>query len=92
MRYTYEMTLILILLIALAIQGYYVKEYQQTAEEALETAGKWQEAYAELQQDYSQAVERIEYLEHKLVTEPISEELKREIENNVPGEADSDEL
>lgn len=66
MRYTYEMTLILILLIALAIQGYYVKEYQQTAEEALDIAGKWQTAYTELQQDYSQAVEKIEQLEYEL--------------------------
>ncbi|WP_213810627.1 hypothetical protein [Jeotgalicoccus sp. WY2] len=66
MSYIYEMTLILILLIALAIQGYYVKEYQKTAEEALEIAGKWQEAYTELQQDYSQAVEKIEWLEYEL--------------------------
>lgn len=69
MRYTYEMTLILILLIALAIQGYYVKEYQQTTEEALEIAGKWQEAYTELQQDYSLAVEKTDQLEYELGSE-----------------------
>lgn len=63
-----------------------------TAEESALEVEKWQAAYTQLQQDYSQAVERIEYLEHKLVTEPISEELKQEIENNVPGEADSDEV
>lgn len=62
------------------------------AEDSALEVKKWQTAYADLQEDYSQAVERIEYLEHKLVTEPISEELKQEIENNVPGEADSDEL
>lgn len=83
--------LILILALGIAMQSYFVNEYRKTAEEALEIAGKWQEAYTELQRDYSQAVERIEYLEHKLVTEPISEELKKEIENNVPWEAESDE-
>ena len=77
---------ILMLGAALIVQGIFLDKYQHAAEEALETAGKWQGAYTELQEDYSQAVERIEYLEHKLVTEPISEELKQEIENNVPRE------
>lgn len=66
MKYSFEMILILILLIALAIQGYFVNEYQQSTEEALEVAIDWQEAYTELQQDYSKAVETIEQLEYEL--------------------------
>lgn len=58
--------LILILALGIAMQSYFVNEYQKTAEEALEIAGKWQEAYTELQQDYSQAVEKIEWLEYEL--------------------------
>lgn len=73
-----------ILFVGVFILGAAAEDYALEAE-------KWQEAYTELQQDYSQAVERIEYLEHKLVTEPISEELKQEIENNVPVEDESDD-
>lgn len=74
-----------ILFVGVFILGAAAEDYALEAE-------KWQAAYTELQQDYSQAVERIEYLEHKLVTEPISQEMEQEIENNVPGEAESDEL
>lgn len=84
--------LIIILAVAVFVQGLFIDEAQHTTGEALKIAERWQEAYTELQQDYSQAVERIEYLEHKLVTEPISQEMEQEIENNVPGEAESDEL
>lgn len=90
MKDLFSPILILLLIAGMIVQDYFIEDYQQTAGEALEIARKWQEAYTELQQDYSQAVERIEYLEHKLVTEPISEELKQEIENNVPGEAESE--
>jgi len=48
------------------MQSYFVNEYQQTTEEALEIARRWQEAYTELQQDYSQTVEKIEQLEYEL--------------------------
>lgn len=61
--------LILILALGIAMQRYFVNEYRKTAEEALEIAGKWQEAYTELQQDYSQAVEKIEQLEYELRSE-----------------------
>ena len=88
MKNLFATILILLLAVAVFVQGLFIDEAQQTTEEALDIAGKWQTAYTELQQDYSQAVERIEYLEHKLVTEPISEELKQEIENNVSGECE----
>ena len=43
--------------------------------------------YNELQQDYSRKTEQIEYLEYRIMSdESISEELKQEIENNVPEE------
>ena len=45
------------------------------------------EGYNELQQDYSRKTEQIEYLEYRIMSdESISEELKQEIENNVPEE------
>ena len=47
------------------------------------------EGYNELQQDYSRKTEQIEYLEYRIMSdESISEELKQEIENNVPEEGD----
>ena len=45
------------------------------------------EGYNELQQDYSHKTEQIEYLEYRIMSDDsISEELKQEIENNVPEE------
>ena len=45
------------------------------------------EGYNELQQDYSRKTEQIEYLEYRIMSDDsISEELKQEIENNVPVE------
>ena len=45
------------------------------------------EGYNELQQDYSKKTEQIEYLEYRIMSDDrVSEELKQEIENNVPGE------
>ena len=45
------------------------------------------EGYTELQTDYSRKTEQIEYLEYRIMSdESISEELKQEIENNVPEE------
>ena len=45
------------------------------------------EGYNELQQDYSRKTEQIEYLEYRIMSDDsISEELKQEIENNVPEE------
>lgn len=69
MKDLFATIVILILALGIAMQSYFVNEYQKTAEEALEIAGKWQEAYTELQQDYSQAVELIEQLEYELGSE-----------------------
>ena len=45
------------------------------------------EGYNELQQDYSRKAEQIEYLEYRIMSDDsISEELKREIKENVPEE------
>ena len=56
--------------------------------EALQEAyDELHEGYNELQQDYSRKTEQIEYLEYRIMSdESISEELKQEIENNVPEE------
>ena len=49
------------------------------------------EGYNELQQDYSRKTEQIEYLEYRIMSdESISEELKQEIKENVPEEADGE--
>ena len=49
------------------------------------------EGYNELQQDYSRKTEQIDYLENRIMSdESISEELKQEIENNVPEEGDGE--
>lgn len=90
MKDLFSPILIMLLAVAMVVQGIFLEKSQHTTGEAIEIAGKWQEAYTELQEDYSQAVERIEYLEHKLVTKPISEDLKQEIENNVPRERESE--
>ena len=47
------------------------------------------EGYNDLQTDYSRKTEQIEYLEYRIMSdESISEELKQEIENNVPEEVE----
>ena len=48
-----------------------------------------QEAYNELQQDYSRKTEQNEYLEYRITSDDsISPELKQEIKENVPEEGD----
>jgi len=45
------------------------------------------QGYTELQEEHSRKTEQIEYLEYRIMSdESISEELKQEIENNVPEE------
>lgn len=61
--------LILILAVAVFVQGLFIDEAQHTTGEALKIAERWQEAYTELQEDYSQAVEKIEHLEYELGSE-----------------------
>lgn len=58
--------LIIILAVAVFVQGLFIDEAQHTTGEALKIAERWQEAYTELQQDYSQAVEKIDQLEYEL--------------------------
>lgn len=69
MKNLFAPIVILILAVGMAMQGIYIEEAQQTTEDALEVAEKWLEAYRELQQDYSQAVELIEHLEYELRSE-----------------------
>ena len=48
------------------------------------------EGYNELQQDHSRKTEQIEYLEYRIMSDDsISEELKREIKENVPEESEN---
>ena len=62
-----------------ALQGAYDELYK---EHEVMTDG-----YRELQQEHSRKTEQIEYLEYRIMSdESISEELKQEIENNVPEE------
>lgn len=42
------------------------QEAQDRTEEALDTADTWRAGYKELQEEYSQAVEKIEQLEYEL--------------------------
>ena len=58
--------------------------------EALQEAyDEFHEGYNELQQDYSRKTEQIEYLEYRIMSDDsISEELKQEIEENVPEEGE----
>lgn len=69
MKNLFAPIVILILAVGMAMQGIYIEEAQQTTEDALEVAEKWQEAYTELQEDYSQVVEKIEHLEYELGSE-----------------------
>ena len=82
---------ILIGLILTAVQSYsddaryeVLLDDYEALQEAYDTL---HEGYNELQQDYSRKTEQIEYLEYRIMSdEGISEELKQEIENNVPEE------
>lgn len=66
MKELFAPILITLLVVAMVMQGIFLEKAQHMTGEALEIAGKWQEAYTELQEDYSLAVERIEYLEYEL--------------------------
>ena len=60
---------------------------QEAYDELYEEQEVLKDGYNELQQDYSRKTEQIEYLEYRIMSdESISEELKQEIENNVPEE------
>ena len=60
---------------------------QEAYDTLYEEHGVLKDGYNELQQDYSRKTEQIEYLEYRIMSDDgISEELKQEIENNVPEE------
>lgn len=69
MKELFAPILITLLVVAMVVQGIFLEKAQHTAGEALEVAGKWQEAYTDLQENHSLAVERIEYLEYELRSE-----------------------
>lgn len=69
MKELFAPILIILLAVAMIVQGVFLEKAQHTTGEALEVAGKWQVAYTELQEDYSQAVEKIEKLEYELGSE-----------------------
>ena len=63
------------------------KALQEAYDELYEEQEVLKDGYNELQQDYSRKTEQIEYLEYRIMSDDsISEELKQEIENNVPEE------
>ena len=60
---------------------------QEAYDELYEEHDVMKDGYRELQQDYSRKTEQIEYLEYRIMSdESISEELKQEIKEYVPGE------
>ena len=60
---------------------------QEAYDELYEEHDVMKDGYRELQEDYSRKTEQIEYLEYRIMTDDeISEELKQEIEENVPEE------
>lgn len=69
MKELFAPILITLLVVAMVVQGIFLEKAQRMTGEAIEIAGKWQEAYTELQEDYSQAVEKIEQLEYELRSE-----------------------
>lgn len=69
MKELFAPILITLLVVAMVVQGIFLEKAQHMTGEALEIAGKWQEAYTELQEDYSLAVEKIEQLEYELRSE-----------------------
>ena len=88
-----------IVLLLLVVVAYTVDSHTDDARyevllddhEALQEAyDELYEGYNELQQDYSRKTEQIEYLEYRIMTDDeISEELKQEIEENVPEESEN---
>ena len=63
------------------------KALQEAYDELYEEHEVLKDGYKDLQQDYSRKTEQIEYLEYRIMSDDsISEELKQEIENNVPEE------
>ena len=60
---------------------------QEAYDELYEEHDVMKDGYRELQEDFSRKTEQIEYLEYRIMTDDeISEELKQEIEENVPEE------
>ena len=76
-----------ILVVLLSINSRDGEVYEEDFRALQEAYDTLHEGYNELQQDYSRKTEQIEYLEYRIMSDDsISEELKQEIENNVPEE------
>ena len=76
-----------ILVVLLSINSRDGEVYEEDFRALQEAYDELYEGYNELQQDYSRKTEQIEYLEYRIMSDDsISEELKQEIENNVPEE------
>ena len=86
--------LLVILVVLMSVNSRDVEVYdedfralQEAYDELYEEHEVLKDGYNELQQDYSRKTEQIEYLEYRIMSDDsISEELKQEIENNVPEE------
>lgn len=62
---------------------------QEAYDELYEEHEVLKDGYRDLQQEHSKAVERIEYLEYRIMSDDsISPELKQEIQENVPEEGE----
>ena len=80
-------TVIVAILIGLILTAVRYEVLLDDHEALQEAYDELYEGYNELQQDYSRKTEQIEYLEYRIMSDDsISEELKQEIENNVPEE------
>ena len=76
-----------ILVVLLSINSRDGDVYEEDFRALQEAYDELYEGYNELQQDYSRKTEQIEYLEYRIMSDDsVSEELKQEIENNVPEE------
>ena len=83
---------ILVVLLSIGSRGGDVYEedfraLQEAYDELYEEHDVMKDGYRELQEEHSRKTEQIEYLEYRITSDDsISEELKQEIENNVPEE------
>ena len=76
-----------ILVVLLSINSRDGDVYEEDFRALQEAYDTLHEGYNDLQQDYSRKTEQIEYLEYRIMSDDsISEELKREIKENVPEE------
>ena len=76
-----------LLVFLLAINSRDGEVYEEDFRALQEAYDELHKGYNALQQEHSRKTEQIEYLEYRIMSDDsISEELKQEIENNVPEE------